>query len=115
MTEESSAAPVKKGRGRPRKTETVAKPTNEKKKPAKEVVELPPESAEDTTETDDDVLPVKSPTGKKRAAPAERQETNKDAGEPAPKKRPGRPPKANKKKNVPTSTGRGRGRPRKNP
>ncbi|XP_053667072.1 histone H5-like [Anopheles marshallii] len=119
MTEESATV-KKRGRGRPRKSDTVAQSPQEKKKPVKEAVELPPpESADDSTETEEDVAPqpAKSPAGKKRAAP----ESQNDKNEPTPKRgRVGRPPKAGKaaqasKGKKPASSGRGRGRPRKNP
>lgn len=112
MTDEG--APVKKGRGRPKKSiePPATRPTPEKKKP----MELPPTSdSEEENEYTSDTEKNGSPPPKPRSAVKKRtaEAANDKSEQPAVKRGRGRPRKEAKKMYVPT--GRGRGRPRKNP
>lgn len=134
MTEE---APVKKGRGRPKKNVVNVEDNGQevKKTPSKEKpVAVAAAENGDSEGTEEEVLasPPKSASKKRQAAPAPAPEPadGSDAEEaPAPAKRGrGRPRKTAKVANTKSvrrekveatkatqGTGRGRGRPRKNP
>lgn len=130
MTEES---PMKKGRGRPRKSVVNVEDNGQevKKTPAKEKPVAVVENGDSEGTEEEVAAPVtKSPSKKRQAAPESVPDGSDNEEAPAPAKRGrGRPRKTTKgasskpdkqKKTATASkatggTGRGRGRPRKNP